>query len=136
MNEMYGNRRMIYYAVLTVAGIALAVLSAFGILDEFFAGFGGGLAAVGAIRLYLGYKYRKDGEYAKKVDVEQKDERTLFLSGKAKSWAYYISVLLLAVISLVLRFTGFTEQAQLCAYIMCGMLAVYFIAYAILCRKY
>ena len=55
---MYGNRRMIYYAVLTVAGIALAVLSAFGILDEFFAGFGGGLAAVGAIRLYLGYKYR------------------------------------------------------------------------------
>ncbi|MCR5353904.1 MAG: hypothetical protein K6D98_06330 [Clostridiales bacterium] len=133
---MYGNKRMIYYGVLTVCGIALVVISVLGITDEFWAGFGGGIAAVGALRLFLGYKYRKDEEYAKKVDVEQKDERTLFLSGKAKSFAYYLSIVGIAVTSLVLRFAGMTEAAQLCAYIMCGMLVIYLVAYVILSRKY
>ncbi|MBP5246183.1 MAG: hypothetical protein J6036_06980, partial [Clostridia bacterium] len=98
---MYGNKRMIYYGVLTVCGIALVVISVLGIIDEFWAGLGSGIAAVGAMRLFLGYKYRKDEEYAKKVDVEQKDERTLFLSGKAKSFAYYLSIVGIAVTSLV-----------------------------------
>ena len=136
MNDMYGNKRMIYYGVLTVCGIALVVISVLGITDEFWAGFGGGIAAVGALRLFLGYKYRKDEEYAKKVDVEQKDERTLFLSGKAKSFAYYLSIVGIAVTSLVLRFFGMAEAAQLCAYIMCGMLVIYLVAYVILSRKY
>ena len=133
---MYSTKRMIYYGILTAAGVALVLLSVFEVLENFWGGLGGGLAGVGAIRLFLGIKYRKDEKYAKKIDVEQKDERIIFISSKAKSWAYYVTILGVAVASLILRGFGLDEAAQTCFYVLYGMLIVYLVAFMILNRKY
>ena len=48
---MYNSKRMFWYGFLVVAGISILVMSCFDLLDNFWSGLGGGIAAVGIIRL-------------------------------------------------------------------------------------
>ena len=105
-------------------------------LDSFWSGMGGGLAAVGAVRLALAARYKKDPDYAKQVDISNHDERNQFVAVKARSWTMYLTIILLAVLSIILRFAGLVPQSQLCLYVMCAMLVIYWVTYMILSKRY
>lgn len=132
---MYQTKRMIWYVFLLLTGAVLIVLSGLEMVDSMWSGFGGGLAGVALCRLYLGVKYRRNEEYAKKVDISVSDERTLFISGKAKSWAFYLSVLMFAIAGIVFRVLHFDGYANLCLFGVSIMVLIYWIAYVILNRK-
>lgn len=122
---MYNSKRMFCYGFLVVAGISILVMSCFDLLDNFWSGFGGGIAAVGIIRLIYGIKYRKNEAYAKAVDVSINDERNIYVVRKAKSAAFYITVIALAII-------GFDVYSQAACFALCGMLIIYWVSYLII----
>lgn len=133
---MYSKRKMIWYTFILAAGIVLIVLSCIGTLDSFWSGFGGGIAAVGLVRLINGVKYRRDPGLAKQMDVSQKDERVSFIATRARAWAFHISALGSAAAVLVLKFMGREELAMCVSLVLCGMLVVYSAVFAVLQRKY
>ncbi|MDO5401064.1 MAG: hypothetical protein Q4F17_08805 [Eubacteriales bacterium] len=133
---MYNKKKMTLYALYLVLGVGIVIASIW--LDDhsFWGGFGGAIAGVGGMRLYLGLRYRKDAEFAKKTDYTYQDERMLYLADKARSVTFILSVLALALASIVLRFCQMEPQANLCAWILMGMVAVYWLAYWLLGKKY
>lgn len=112
------------------------MLSCIGTLDSFWSGFGGGIAAVGLVRLINGVKYRRDPGLAKQMDVSQKDERVSFIATRARAWAFHISAFGSAAAVLVLKFMGREELAMCVSLVLCGMLVVYSAVFAVLQRKY
>lgn len=133
---MYSKRKMIWYTFILAAGIVLIVLSCIGTLDSFWSGFGGGIAAVGLVRLINGVKYRRDPGLAKQMDVSQKDERVSFIAIRARAWAFHISALGSAAAVLVLKLMGSEELAMCVSLVLCGMLVVYSAVFAALQRRY
>ena len=55
-------------------------------------GFGGGLTAVGAVRLLRVYRLSRDPEKAADYDASLKDERTAYVANKARSMTFFICV--------------------------------------------
>ncbi|MGM9662412.1 MAG: hypothetical protein ACI3WR_04905 [Oscillospiraceae bacterium] len=133
---MYTQKRFIYYIALLVLGAALLLAGYTGALEEFWSGFGGGLLGVSAIRLLDFARYRRNGDYKKQVDVREKDERNHFLADKARSWTMYFSVLLLGVLCLGFQIAGLHLYSLFCGYTVCGMMAIYWLCWLVLRRKY
>ncbi|HZG10960.1 MAG TPA: hypothetical protein VEZ91_03145 [Kurthia gibsonii] len=75
-------------------------------------------------------------DYAKKVIIAHNDERNQFLANKARSTAFYISVLLEVVVSLGFHLMGKVEIAQVILLVLCGQVIVYYVSYLILKSKY
>ncbi len=136
MNCNKSTRRMMISIAWVVLGVVLVVLSFMELLDSFFSGLGSGLIVVGVFQIIRHIRYRTNEEYKNKVDIEVNDERNKFLSNKAWAWTGYIFVLCCAVGAIAYRAMGETEFSSLCTTAMCLMVAIYFISYIILKRKY
>ena len=119
-----------------VLGAALIGCEIAGLFSEVWSGVGGGLLVVGALQVYRQMKYRKNEEYREKVDIALEDERNKFLRGKAWAWAGYLFVIISAVGSLILRFAGKSELADLAACFMGLLVFLYWGSYMVLSRKY
>lgn len=129
-------RSMIISIAWVIIGAVLVVLSIADKLDAFWSGLGGGLVAVGVFQIVRHIRYRTNDDYKEKVDVEVNDERNKFISSQAWAWTGYIFVLCSAVAAIVYRVIGEYELASLCTTGMCLMVAIYFVTYMILKRKY
>ena len=131
----YGKK--IYLSIFwMVLGAALIGCEMAGLVSEVWGGTGGGFLVVGAWQVYRQLKYRKNEDYREKVDIALEDERNKFLRGKAWAWAGYLFVIITAVGSLILRFAGKSELADLAA---CGvglLVLLYWGSYMVLKRKY
>ena len=133
---MYNKKRTAIYGLVLLIGIAVLVCAALGIIEDSWGCFGGGIIGVMAVRLYMGVRYGRDAEFAKQTDIAYKDERTIYLSNKAKSWAYYLTVVGLAAACVIFRVIRQPVYSNVCAYTVCGMSLLYWAAYMILSRKY
>lgn len=130
------NSRIFWYIVTTAGGIALIALCAADILGEFYAGLGGGFMGIGIIRLTQLFRYQHDEKYAKKLDMQYKDERNVYLSQKAKSYTFSYGLLTCAALSVILRIAGANEISTVLGLTVAGLVAVYLIIYFILQKKY
>ena len=131
----YGKK--IYLSVFwMLLGAVLIGCEIAGLVSEVWSGVGGGLLVVGALQVYRQMKYRNNEEYREKVDVALEDERNKFLRNKAWAWAGYLFVIISAVGSLVLRFAGQEEMANLAACFMGLLVFLYWGSYMVLSRKY
>ena len=119
-----------------VLGVVLNVLYKLSVIDSFWSGFGGGLIAVGVLRIIRSVKYITDAKYKESVDIEVNDERNKFISGKAWAWSGYTFVITSAVATIVLMILGYKDYAYFCSGAMCFMVAVYYISRIIISRKY
>ena len=131
----YGKK--IYLSIFwMLLGAVLIGCEIAGLVSEVWSGVGGGLLVVGALQVYRQMKYRKNEEYREKVDIALEDERNKFLRGKAWAWAGYLFVIISAVGSLILRFAGKSELADLAACFMGLLVFLYWGSYMVLSRKY
>lgn len=132
----YQKSRMILYGIYLLAGLGIVVASIW--LDDhsFWGGIGGGLMGVGGVRLFQGLRYRKEPEFAKKSDYAFQDERMQYLAQRARSATFLITVFALALVSIILRFCQLEVYANVCAWVMMAMLAIYFVTYWLLGKKY
>ena len=134
---MYNNKRLALNIFWVILGAVLIGLTAAEILKPaYIAGMGGALMGVGILRILRITRYKKDPEYRIKIDTEVSDERNSFLRMKSWAWTGYIVILVEGagvIIALILR----QHMIQLIlSWSVCLILAVYWIVYVILSRKY
>ena len=130
------NRRWITSVVYLALGVGLLGCGIAQILDEFWSGMGGGLMGVGLAQMVRHIRYRTNSEYREKVDIDNKDERNRFISGKAWAWAGYGFVMIMAVMIFVFKFTGHEELMQMASFSICLVLLLYWGSWIVLKRKY
>ena len=130
------NKRFIASILEIVMGSILMVCSMFGIVDEYWSGMGFALLIVGVVFLLRQFKYKTNEEYREKYDVERSDERNRYLSGKAWTWAGYLFVMIAAVGSIMLKMAGREELMLMASGSVCLIMALYWISYIILKKKY
>lgn len=134
MNKV--NSRLIWYIILILVGAALIITPALGWLDDFWVGMGGGLIGVAVVRLIMIARYKTNSDYAERVNVENRDERNLYLANKARSWAYYYSMLLEGIGIIVLRVMEYPELSTLLGFVLCGQLILYWGSWIYLKKRY
>ncbi len=133
----YNNRKLMLSIFWMILGAVLLGLSVAEVLDSsVYGGMGGGLIAVGALQVARNLRYRKDPEYREKIDTVANDERNRFLRMKSWSWTGYIVVLAEGVGSIVAMVLGKRELQLMLANSVWMILAVYWIIYLILSKKY
>ena len=131
----YGKK--IYLSIFwVVLGAVLIGCDVAGLVGEVWSGMGGGFLIIGAWQVYRQMKYRNNEEYREKVDIALEDERNKFLRNKAWAWAGYLFVVVSAVGSLILRFCGQEELANMAAAAMGLLVFLYWASYMVLSRKY
>ena len=128
--------RMIASILELIIGISLIVCSCFGLVDEFWSGFGVSLAIIGAIFLLRNVKYRTNRQYREDVDIQMGDERNKYLSMKAWSWAGYLFVIISAIGTIGFKLAGKEDLMMLCSGAVCLIVFLYWISYVILRKKY
>ena len=135
---MYYNKKKMAVSIFwLIIGITLLVLEFTDVLnDSIYSGMGGGLLVVGIMQIAKNVKYHSNQEYREKVDIEYKDERNKYIRMKAWSWAGYLFILGSAMVSTVLFIAKMKLYAQIVSYCMCAVLALYWISYMVLQRKY
>lgn len=77
-------------AALFLAGLALQARDTAS--ASYVSGFGGGLTAVGLVRLLRVRRLSRDPEKAADYDASLKDERTAYVANKARSMTFFICV--------------------------------------------
>lgn len=130
------NKRFIASILEIVMGSILMACSMFGIVDEYWSGMGFALLIVGVVFLLRQFKYKTNEEYRERYDVERSDERNRYLSGKAWAWAGYLFVMIAAVGSIMLKMAGREELMLMASGSVCLIMALYWISYIILKKKY
>ena len=135
---MYYNKRKRIVSILwIILGAALLILDMTGVLDNsIFSGMGGGLLAIGIMQIVRNVKYNSDAAYKEKVDIAYEDERNRYLRMKAWAWAGYLFILGAAIVSIVLCVAKLTIYGQIVSFCMCAVLALYWISYMVLQKKY
>ena len=122
------------YIVIGLALIAADALNHFE--NQFFFSFGMALTVMGILRLIRHRKITKDESTIRRQEVAETDERTLMMAEKARSWAFSYSILIAGIIVIVLSLLGKHDAAQPFAWYVCGQIAMFWICWLILCKKY
>ena len=86
-----------------LVGAALCVCNLFGLIDEFWSGFGVSFIIIGTLFLLRNIKYFKNEKYHEEVDTQNNDERNKFISMKAWSWAGYLFVMVAAAGTIIFK---------------------------------
>ena len=104
--------------------------------NYYFLSFGLTLTILGILRIFQYRKITRDDKTIRKQELKETDERTRMISERAKSWAFSFSLLVCGIVVIVLSLMGYHDQAQSFAWYVCGMVALYWIFWLILRKKY
>ena len=122
------------YIVLGLVLIAADILNHF---ENYFSfSFGTSLLIMGIVRLIRHRKITKNDASIRKQEIAESDERIRMLSERAKSWAFSYSILMAGIVVIVLSLMGKQDAAQPFAWLVCGQVALYWICWMILRKKY
>ena len=130
------KEKMIASIIEIVVGAALIIASLLGVVDEFWSGMGTSLLIIGILFLIRAIKYKTNGEYREKWDIENNDERNKYISLKAWAWAGYLFVLIAAAGTIILKIIGREDLMMMASGSVCIIMVLYWISYTILKRKY
>lgn len=133
---MKGTYPTFVYILITLLGVSVLVINAWMDLTVAVCAIGAGLFAYGVNRLIGEWRVTNDPEYARQLEIANKDERLAYIADKSRSMTLIITVISLAVLGIVLQSIGMKSYGFLCLYIMCGISVLYFIIYKILSRRY
>ena len=120
-------------AVLFLVGLLTDASDAMNWLSSF----GGAIAAVGVVRLLRVFRLTRDPDKAADYDASLTDERTAYVSNKARSLAFYIGIYaqLAAALAAILFFKQTLVGQVICA-LTCVQSLVYSGCYWYYNRKY
>jgi len=133
---MSANKKILFYLLFCILGIIIFTLTLIFEVDTFWNGIAVGFIFTSALKLFALFKYKNDSDYAKKVTIQNKDERNIFLANKAKSIAFYFYIIISAIAVIILRIFELNQESQFCAYSVCLLLILYYIAYTYVRKKY
>lgn len=124
--------RMLASILEVVIGVSLIICSRFGLVDDFWSGFGVSFAIIGALFLFRNVKYHTNKDYCEQIDVQNNDERNKYISMKAWSWSGYLFVIIAALGTIIFKLIGKEDLMMLCSGAVCLIVFLYYISYVIL----
>ena len=133
---MYYEKRIWVYVLELLLGVGLLAAVKLAALDSIWGGMGGGLFAVGALRLVQCLRLRRASAYREHVETEAHDERNAFLRARAWAWAGYAFLMICAALTIVLMVMGKAPYFTLTSCAMALLVLLYWLSYLILQRKY
>ena len=133
---MKGTYPKFVYILMTVLGAAALVINACRDLSVAVCAIGAGLFAYGVNRLIGEWRVKHNPEYARQLEIANKDERLAYIADKSRSMTLIITVIFLTVLGIVLQSVGMKSYGYFCLYIMCGISVLYCIIYKVLSRRY
>ena len=121
-----------------VVGILLMLVAFITKTDNhFIPAFGLGLLFNGILRLMQYRRITKNEQSIKKQQIAEADERNRMLLERAKSWAFYLYIMLTGTVLIVLAILGIQDTlVRMISYSICLLVLLYWICYHILKRKY
>ena len=133
---MKKDNRVLWAVIYVVIGAALMGFAIAGKLDEFWSGMGSTIMVIGALRLVRAYRFSKNEAYREKIEIEEADERNLFIRNKAWAWAGYLFVMIMAVATIVFKIAGQETLMMAASMSVCLMITLFWVSFYILKRKY
>ena len=83
---------LVFVIGLTFIAIGILTEGKAGTVGSFYSGFGTGVLAVAIVKLIQHRRLAKDPEKLADYEAAQKDERTLYISNKARALTFFITV--------------------------------------------
>ena len=130
------KKRITIQIIEILAGMVLLGLGVAGRVDEFWSGMGGALIGVGAMRMTQMIRYQKNEEYRENVNTQRNDERNRFLHMKAWQLTAGWYTVIAAIATFIFKFAGREDLMMLCSFSVCLMIAMYWVIYLYLRKKY
>ena len=131
-------KQRLYIAVSYILlGIVLLLAAFAGKSDNyFFTSFGIALMLMGILRLFQYRKITTSDQALRKRELAESDERNRMMAERARSWAFSFSIIAAGILVIVLNLLGYNEEALPFAWFVCGMVALYWVCWLIIKRKY
>ena len=104
--------------------------------NHFFTSFGIALIAMGILRFFRYRKITRDDTTLRKQEVAESDERTRMMAERARSWTFSLSIMAAGILVIVLNLLGYHEEALPFAWFVCIMVALYWLCWCMIKRKY
>ncbi|MDY3972403.1 MAG: DUF2178 domain-containing protein [Clostridia bacterium] len=104
--------------------------------NEMISSFGAVFAVMGIARIVQYLRITKDEESIHQREIAETDERNVMIWTKARSLAFSIYILAAALAVVVLYLMNMNFAGKIVAYNLFGFVAVYWICYFIISRKY
>lgn len=130
------NNRLIIYILFLVIGAVLFFLAGTGRVDSFWSGMGSALFAISILRLFQINRYKKDSDYAEKMNIQNHDERNQWLSEKARSSAFTYSIVALSIGVIAARIMHKLELSTQLGMVVCFQVFLYWVLWFVLKKKY
>lgn len=129
--------RMALGALYLIIGIILIIISNLSIpQNEYGYTFGAVFAVMGLVRIVQYARLMKNPEALKTREIAETDERNLMLLTQARSLAFSTYISLAGTAVVVCYVLNQAAIGQIIAYCVCAYVAIYWIIYAIVRRKY
>ena len=129
--------RLIVAVSYILLGLVLVAVDLMGQTDNYFyTSFGFALIIMGLLRIFRHRKITADERSIRQQELTESDERTRMIAERARSWTFSLTVTLSGAIVLVLSLLGYHDESLPFAWLVCGMVTVYWICYLIIRKKY
>ena len=104
--------------------------------NYFFFSFGVALLMMGALRLLHNRKITANQQTMRKQELAEKDERTRMIAERARSWVFSLSMTGAGILVIALNVLGYHDESLPFAWYVCGMVALYWVCWMIIQKKY
>lgn len=131
------TKKKIYlrWAILVIFAV-LMIFTGFYCKKDLFFSMGVAMLFVIAVRIVRDGRIIKDEEKLRQLEIDQKDERNIYLAQKSYSWAFWISIWVEYAALLVCIFMDLTVYFKIFAYIVCIQLIIYVILRTVFNKRY
>lgn len=131
-------QKRLYFAIgYCILGLAMLGTSYFnGFTNNFLFPFGVAMMVCGMIRVAKHFKITRNQETMHKMELAEKDERYLMIAQKARSWAFSLYIMIAGVSVITMNLLGHSEAALPYAWSVCALVAIYWVSWMILKKKY
>ena len=131
------NQRLIIAIAYILLGVALICIDLANASENYFyISFGLALLLMGVLRLFRYRKIIETDQTMRKQELAEKDERTLMMAERARSWSFSLSLTAAGIWVITLNLLGRQEEALPFAWYVCGMVVLYWICFSIIRKKY
>ena len=131
------QQRLYFNIGYCVLGLVMMGISYFtGAVGNYLFSFGTALLFLGVFMFLKHFRILRNKELMHKMEMAEKDERNQMIANKARSWAFSLYIIIAGVAVLTLNLLGQSEAALPYAWSVCALVAIYWVSWIILKKKY
>lgn len=104
--------------------------------NHFIFSFGTAMLVMGTFRIVENREITRNDKTMQQREVAESDERNRMISERAKSWTFSFTIMISGILVIILSILGYHDQAQPFAWLVCLMVAIYWVFWLIAKQKY